>query len=97
MSHFSIAIEASQYYHSASFRLVPPQANFHWALILGLNEYKKRQLLDEYGVRLNIIGDIDLLPSVVQAAVKKAENMTQDNNTFVSISSGLIPWSKGLS
>jgi undecaprenyl diphosphate synthase len=54
----------------------------------------KRQLLDEYGVRLNILGKTELLPPTVQAAVKKAEDMTRNNERFVYISlSALVPGS----
>ncbi|KAI0087328.1 Di-trans-poly-cis-decaprenylcistransferase [Irpex rosettiformis] len=41
------------------------------------------ELLDQYGIRLNIIGKKDLLPPAVQAAVKKAEDMTRHNNKAI--------------
>ncbi|KAJ3530525.1 hypothetical protein NM688_g7695 [Phlebia brevispora] len=37
-------------------------------------------LLDQYGVRLNVLGKKELLPASVQAAVRKAEEMTAKNN-----------------
>lgn len=40
-------------------------------------------LLDEYGVRLNVIGKKELLPESVQRAVRKAEDMTRHNNRYV--------------
>ena len=42
--------------------------------------YTCRDLLDEHGVRLNVIGKIELLPQSVQRAIQKAENMTRHNN-----------------
>ena len=40
-------------------------------------------LLDEYGVRLNVLGKKELLPPSVQAAVEKAEQMTAKNTRYV--------------
>ncbi|KAF8967263.1 Decaprenyl diphosphate synthase-like protein [Flammula alnicola] len=40
-------------------------------------------LLDEYGVRLNVVGKTELLPESVQKAVQKAENMTRHNNRAI--------------
>ncbi|KAH6886721.1 Decaprenyl diphosphate synthase-like protein [Coprinopsis sp. MPI-PUGE-AT-0042] len=40
-------------------------------------------LLDQYGVRLNVIGRTNLLPESVRAAVKKAEDMTRNNNRAI--------------
>ncbi|PFH46072.1 hypothetical protein AMATHDRAFT_70663 [Amanita thiersii Skay4041] len=37
-------------------------------------------LLDSYGVQLNVVGKTELLPENVQLAVKKAEGMTRHNN-----------------
>ena len=37
-------------------------------------------LLDEYGVRLNVIGKKSLLPISVQRAVEKAESLTRHND-----------------
>ena len=42
--------------------------------------YSHRDLLDEHGVRLNVIGNVKLLPQSLQRAVRKAENMTRHNN-----------------
>jgi ditrans,polycis-polyprenyl diphosphate synthase len=42
--------------------------------------YTCRDLLDEHGVRLNVVGKIELLPQSVQRAIRKAENMTRHNN-----------------
>lgn len=39
-----------------------------------------RDLLDEHGVRLNVIGKIELLPQSVQMAIRKAENLTRHNS-----------------
>lgn len=36
-------------------------------------------LLDQYGVRLNVLGKKSLLPVSVQNAVEKAENLTRHN------------------
>ncbi|KAF9450262.1 Di-trans-poly-cis-decaprenylcistransferase [Macrolepiota fuliginosa MF-IS2] len=43
----------------------------------------KGDLLDEYGVRLNIIGRVELLPKNVQRAVRKAEKTTRHNNRAI--------------
>lgn len=40
-------------------------------------------LLEEYGVRLNVIGKTELLPESVQRAAQKAENMTKHNNRAI--------------
>ncbi|KAH6887313.1 dehydrodolichyl diphosphate synthetase [Coprinopsis sp. MPI-PUGE-AT-0042] len=40
-------------------------------------------LLDQYGVRLNVIGRTNLLPESVRAAVKKAEDMTRNNTRAI--------------
>jgi ditrans,polycis-polyprenyl diphosphate synthase len=37
-------------------------------------------ILDEYGVRLNILGKKDLLPPAVQQAARAAEEMTRHND-----------------
>lgn len=42
-----------------------------------------RDLLDEYGVRLNVIGRIELFPKRVQDAARKAEKITRHNDRFV--------------
>lgn len=39
-----------------------------------------RDLLDEYGVRLNVVGRTSLLPVNVQEAVHKAESLSCHNN-----------------
>ncbi|THH00217.1 hypothetical protein EW026_g2284 [Hermanssonia centrifuga] len=41
------------------------------------------ELLDEYGVRLNVLGKTELLPSRVQAAIRKAEEMTRHNDRAI--------------
>jgi len=57
--------------------------------LLGLAETKllemcqHDQLLDEYGVRLNVLGRKELLPEAVQVAARKAEEMTKNNNKTV--------------
>ena len=43
-----------------------------------------RDMLDEYGVRLNVIGKTSLLPPAVQAAVAQAESMSRHNSKYVS-------------
>jgi len=43
------------------------------------SRFRCSDLLDEYGVRLNVIGRKELLPATVQNAVEKAENMTRHN------------------
>ncbi|KAH9952031.1 Di-trans-poly-cis-decaprenylcistransferase [Amylocystis lapponica] len=40
-------------------------------------------LLDEYGVRLNVLGNKALLPRDVSAAMAKAEDMTRHNNRAI--------------
>ncbi|KAF8967372.1 Decaprenyl diphosphate synthase-like protein, partial [Flammula alnicola] len=40
-------------------------------------------LLDEYGVRLNVVGKTELLPESVQKAVQEAEGMTRHNNRAI--------------
>lgn len=42
-----------------------------------------RDLLGEYGVRLNVLGKTSLLPPRVQAVITKAEEMTRHNNRLV--------------
>lgn len=42
------------------------------------------ELLDKYGVRLNILGNRELLPLAVQKAACKAEDMTRHNNQYAS-------------
>ncbi|KAJ3576233.1 hypothetical protein NP233_g557 [Leucocoprinus birnbaumii] len=43
----------------------------------------KGDLLDQYGVRLNIIGRVELFPKNVQRAVRKAEKMTRHNHKAI--------------
>ncbi|KAG6911412.1 hypothetical protein DXG01_016509 [Tephrocybe rancida] len=40
-------------------------------------------LMDQYGVRLNVVGNVELLPESVQKAVRKAERMTRHNNRAI--------------
>ena len=40
-------------------------------------------MLDQYGIRLNVIGKRELLPENVLVAVEKAEEMTRKNNKYV--------------
>ncbi|TFK18866.1 dehydrodolichyl diphosphate synthetase [Coprinopsis marcescibilis] len=40
-------------------------------------------LLDEYGVRLNVIGRTEMFPEPVQAAIRKAEAMTRQNKRSI--------------
>lgn len=51
-------------------------------------------LLDRYGVKLNVVGRKDLLPPHVRAAADKAESITRNNTTYVMFcvlgASGLI-------
>ncbi|KAG5652311.1 hypothetical protein H0H81_005461 [Sphagnurus paluster] len=57
--------------------------------LMGLAEEKLVELcehgdlLDQYGVRLNVIGRIDMLPEQVQSAVRKAERMTLHNDRAI--------------
>ncbi|KAF5378350.1 hypothetical protein D9615_008762 [Tricholomella constricta] len=57
--------------------------------LMGLAEEKLVELcehgdlLDQYGVRLNVVGRTELLPESVQEAVRKAERMTQHNNRAI--------------
>ncbi|KZT02389.1 Di-trans-poly-cis-decaprenylcistransferase [Laetiporus sulphureus 93-53] len=41
------------------------------------------ELLDEFGVRLNVLGKTELLPPRVQLAVRKAEEMTRHNDRAI--------------
>ncbi|KAH9484596.1 Dehydrodolichyl diphosphate synthase complex subunit SPAC4D7.04c [Psilocybe cubensis] len=41
------------------------------------------ELLDQYGVRLNVIGNTKLLPESVQQAARKAEDMTRHNKRAI--------------
>lgn len=57
-----------------------------WAFLpsfLEVIEFFRSNLLNEYGVRLNVVGNVALLPESVQRAVRKAERMTRHNNVFV--------------
>ncbi|KAF9067740.1 Di-trans-poly-cis-decaprenylcistransferase [Rhodocollybia butyracea] len=40
-------------------------------------------LLQEYGVRLNVVGRLSLFPENVQVAVRKAEQLTKSNNRSI--------------
>ncbi|KAG6875994.1 hypothetical protein C0992_001492 [Termitomyces sp. T32_za158] len=42
-------------------------------------------LLNKYGVRLNVVGNVALLPESVQRAVRKAERITRHNTAFVVV------------
>ncbi|KIM54456.1 hypothetical protein SCLCIDRAFT_136727 [Scleroderma citrinum Foug A] len=44
---------------------------------------EKGQILDKYGVRLNVLGNRSLLPPNVQIAIEKAENMTRHNSAAI--------------
>jgi len=39
--------------------------------------------LDEHGIRLNVIGRVELFPKSVQRAIREAEKKTQHNNRYV--------------
>ncbi|KAF5372885.1 hypothetical protein D9758_001515 [Tetrapyrgos nigripes] len=41
------------------------------------------ELLDKYGVRLNVIGRTELFPENLQAAVRKAEDITRNNSRSI--------------
>lgn len=43
----------------------------------------RSDLLHQYGVRLNVLGKTSLLPPNVQAAIRKAEELTRDNDRCV--------------
>lgn len=47
-------------------------------------------LLDEYGVRLNVVGRIELLPENVRNAVHKAEGMTRHNDRSVILTTIIL-------
>ncbi|KAG5338042.1 hypothetical protein C0989_008346 [Termitomyces sp. Mn162] len=40
-------------------------------------------LLNQYGVRMNVVGNVGLLPASVQKAVRRAERMTRHNNVAI--------------
>jgi ditrans,polycis-polyprenyl diphosphate synthase len=46
-------------------------------------DYFFSALLSKYGIRLNVLGQRELLPSHVQAAIEKAEGMTRHNTRYV--------------
>jgi ditrans,polycis-polyprenyl diphosphate synthase len=47
----------------------------------GLNELSEyRDLLDQYGVRLNVIGRKDMLPPDLQQVIQQAEDMTRHHD-----------------
>ena len=48
--------------------------------------HARSDLLHQYGVRLNVLGRTSLLPPNVQAAIRKAEELTRDNDRCVSTS-----------
>lgn len=39
-------------------------------------------MLDEYGVRLNVLGRIEMLPENVQKSVRIAQEMTKENDKY---------------
>ena len=41
-----------------------------------------RDLLEKYGVRLNVLGKTELLPLSVQEAIHRAEEITRHNTRF---------------
>lgn len=49
-------------------------------VILTLTHLVLSDLLQEYGVKLNVIGRRSLFPESVQTAVRKAEELTEGNN-----------------
>ncbi|GLB41178.1 putative adds multiple copies of isopentenyl pyrophosphate (IPP) to farnesyl pyrophosphate (FPP) to produce dehydrodolichyl diphosphate (Dedol-PP), a precursor of dolichol which is utilized as a sugar carrier in protein glycosylation in the endoplasmic reticulum (ER) [Lyophyllum shimeji] len=49
-------------------------------------------LLNKYGVRLNVVGNVGLLPKPVQKAARKAENMTRHNKRRVAIFNLCMPY-----
>jgi undecaprenyl pyrophosphate synthase len=57
--------------------------SFNSALLESISFGFQRQLLDTHGVRLNVLGKTELLPASVQAAVRKAEDMTRHNDRCV--------------
>ena len=40
-------------------------------------------MLDEYGVRLNVLGRVEMLPENVQKSVRIAQEMTKNNDKYV--------------
>ncbi|KAI0362358.1 Di-trans-poly-cis-decaprenylcistransferase [Trametes cingulata] len=44
---------------------------------------QKGDILDQYGIRLVVVGHRDMLPERVLAAAEKAENMTKNNNRAI--------------
>ncbi len=52
-----------------------------------------RDLLEQYGIRLNVLGKVSLFPEDVQAVVRRAEELTKRNSTCVrSLSTYSIPF-----
>ena len=47
-------------------------------------------VLAEYGVRLVAVGNLDLCPPAVQAALRKAEELTKDNTKYAASVSHIL-------
>lgn len=58
----------------------------HWLHHSSLSSCCSSNLLQEYGVKLNVIGKIQMFPESVQTAVRKAEDLTKRNNRWIAIS-----------
>ena len=43
------------------------------------------EMLDEYGVRLNVLGKVEMLPENVQKSVRTAQEMTKNNDKYVTV------------
>jgi len=48
-------------------------------------------MLDEYGVRLNVLGRIEMLPENVQESVRIAQDMTKNNHKYATSDSLFTP------
>ena len=49
-------------------------------------------MLDEYGVRLNVLGKVDMLPENVLKSVRIAQEMTKNNNKYAALNPFSIFW-----
>ena len=51
------------------------------------NVFDSSEMLDEYGVRLNVLGRIEMLPENVQKSVRIAQEMTEHNDKYAALDS----------
>ncbi|KAJ7118864.1 Di-trans-poly-cis-decaprenylcistransferase [Mycena epipterygia] len=68
-----------------NFRRSPEEVDhlMHLAYDKLLEMSSHGQILEEYGVRLNVLGKTSLLPEYVQEAIRHVESVTQNNNKAI--------------